>query len=292
MKKLTVLGFSALLVLGLVAMAGAHKPEGEQYFAFQFLDESVPNMDGDLSDWSFIPDDPYSITNPELFSPAKSIRDVGRGEMDPSEVNIWHRLGYNANNEFLYFATQIFDDFHDIDRENLGHLWRDDSIEIRINPSAVLKAEQNVDGEPINFINYHFAVPPLEGVYEGGGAPDWIHDGSPYLSFGWSATGEAMGAGGSTYVYEMGTMPVAALGEGPEDTEFFDMEEGEVIHFNITMPDVDCPAPCNYNGFWAVSPGPDNNPEVDLVLAPLEEDVMQTAVEDVSWGMIKAGLSE
>ena len=293
MKKLTIFGLAAFLIVGLVAVAGAHKPEGELFFAFQFNDDSVPVIDGNHSDWSFIPADPYEIRNDRLFSPAASIRDVGRGAADPSEANIRHRIGYNANDEFLYFSTEMFDDYHDIDREDPGSLWRDDDWEVRVNPSAVSAEEHNPEGEPVNKIIYVHAVPPLEGVYERilpGEDKDWMVDGGGNLEFGWSFTGEML-AGEGTYYYEMKLRPVVALGETAEDTEWMDMEEGEQLHLNVTMADTDAPQPATYNGFWAISPGPGNNPEVDFVLAPLD-DVEQTAVEEVSWGMIKAGISE
>lgn len=290
MKKLIVLA----LVVGLAAMAGAHKPEGELYFAFQFLDESIPVQDGHFDDWAFVPGT-YSITSEDLFSPSKSIRDVGRGEFDPSDVNIHHRWGWNPNTDWVYLATSIFDNHHNIDRDGgPGIMWQDDSIEIRLNPQAVPAEEQNVEGEPLNFTNYHYAIPPLDGVFENiPPAPEWLYAGSDYVSFGWSFDGEMLGDGDSTYRYEFGAAPIAALADTPEDTEFADLEEDDVIHINITMPDLDAPQPALYNGFWAVSPGPGNNPEVDLVMNILE-DVEQTAtaVEDVSWGMIKAGLSE
>jgi hypothetical protein len=289
-KKLIVLG----LVVGLAAMVGAHKPEGELFFAFQFTDEALPTMDGHFDDWSFVPET-YSIRQDRLFSPSKSIRDVGRGEADPSDFNAHHRWGWNPNNDWIYLATSVFDNHHNIDRDGgPGIMWQDDSIEIRINPQAVPAEEQNVEGAPLNFINYHYAVPPLDGVIENiPSAPDWMFAGSDYVSFGWSFDGEMLGDGDSTYRYEFGTTPVTALGETAATTEFADMEEDDIFHINVTHPDLDAPQPALYNGFWAISPGPGNSPEVDLVLNVLEDmEQTATAVEEVSWGMIKAGLSE
>lgn len=290
MKKLIILG----VIVGLAAMAGAHKPEGEQYFMFQFTDATVPVCDGDLGDWEGIPET-YSIRSPELFSPSASIRDVGRGVYDPSEIEIWHRWGFNSEIEYFWLATTIFDNYHDIDRENLGYFWKDDSIEIRVNPSAVPAEEHNVEGEPMNFLNYHFGVPPLEGIFMGGAPPEWMPANGDYIKFGWSYTGEQFFAGESTYIYEFGCMPVMAMGEDAASTEFYDVEELETVHINVTVPDLDAPQPATYNGFWAISPGPGNNPEVDFVLAELEDPYPlegYTAVEDFSWGMIKAGIAK
>ena len=263
----TVMGILSVALVGVCETHG-HQPEGEQYFAFQFVDEAVPVIDGDLGDWSLVPLQPYSITNPDLFSPNKFIRDVGRGELDPSDINIWHRVGYNPNTELLYFASQVFDDYHDIDRADVGSFWFDDSLEIRLNATAVGADEHNLPGEPRNRLDYHFAVPPVEGVYEGGPRPPWQNDGTGYLHFGWSATGELFGEGGSTYFYEVAIRPVEAEGQGAEDSIFSDLEEGDVLHFNISVGDLDAPgAPTDafYNGFWTVGPSGDNAPETDLV---------------------------
>jgi len=293
-KRISILAIAALVVGGLAGMASAHKPEGEKYFAFQFEDAAVPVIDGQFNDWAFVPEF-YRIRGDRIFSPNKDIRDAGRGVYDPSEVNIVHMFGFNPNDEFLYIATEMFDDYHDIDRENAGNLWRDDDWEVRINATALPEAEHNLEGEPVNFITYVHAVPAVEGIFERilpGEDKEWMVGGGGNLEFGWSFTGEML-AGESTYFYEMKLRPIIALGDTEAETEWMDLEEGEELHVNITNADTDAPQPATYNGFWALSPGPSNNPEVDLVLDEIDPDVEQipgTAVESSSWGLIKASL--
>ena len=296
MRKVSILAVAGLVIIGLASMAAAHKPEGEKYFAFQFEDDAVPVIDGVFNDWVFVPEF-YKIRGDRIFSPNKDIRDSERGVYDPSEVNIVHMLGFNPNDEFVYIATEMFDDYHDIDREDPGSLWRDDDWEVRFDGTAVAEDEHNQEGEATNYIIYVHAVPPLEGVYERilpGEDREWMVDGGGNLEMGWTYTGEMLG-GESTYYYEMKLRVISALGDTEENTEWNDLEEGEEVHFNITMADTDAPQPATYNGFWAVSPGPSNNPEVDLVMDELDSDVDQvpgTSVEGSSWGMIKAGLAE
>jgi hypothetical protein len=296
MKKLTIFAVAGLVIVGLASMASAHKPEGEKYFAFQFEDGAVPTIDGVFNDWVFVPEF-YRIRGDRIFSPNKGIRDVGRGDYDPSDVNIVHMYGFNPNDEFVYISTEMFDDYHDVDREDPGSLWRDDDYEVRFNATALPEAEHNLEGEPVNFVTYVHCVPPLEGVYERilpGEDKEWMVDGGGNLEFGWTFTGEML-SGEGTYFYEMKLRPIIALADTEGDTDWMDLEEGEELHVNITMADTDAPQPATYNGFWALSPGPSNNPEVDLVLDELDSSVEQipgTAVEGSSWGMIKAGLSE
>ena len=260
------------LLVCLAAVAGAHKPDGETFYAVQFPDHDVPVIDGNLDDWDLVPEK-YSIRSNRLFSPAKSVRDVERGEYDSSDIEIRHRIGFNPNTERLYFAFVVIDNYHDIDRESIGALWTDDSIDLRLNPTAVPAEEQNLEGEPANSMIYLLAVPPLEGIYHliFPGGYDWMLDGGGHLDFGWSFAGEMLDSGESTYIYEMSMTPIVALGESAAETEFMDVEEGEQVHFNILVPDIDGPEPATYNGFWGVSPGPLNEPECDLYLAELED---------------------
>ena len=293
MQKFTIAAIAGLVVVGLVGMAGAHKPEGEKYFAFQFEDGAVPVIDGDLSDWAFVPDF-YRITQDKLFSPNKGIRDVGRGEFDPSDVFNTHTFGFNPNDEFLYVSTSQYDNYHNADREAPNSLWTDDDWEVRINPTALPEDQHNLEGEPVNYIIYVHAVPAVQDVYEvilpG---PDFLLDGNGHLEFGWSWDGEMLD-GETTYFLEMKLNPVVALGETEGETVWMDIEEGDEIHMNVTHADLDAPHPATYNGFWAISPGPSNNPEVDLVMDEIDDSVdqMATAVEATSWGLIKEGLSK
>ena len=279
-----------ILVVGLAATAGAHDPAGEVFHAVQFPDEAVPVIDGNLDDWALVPEK-YSIRTDTLFSPDQSLGDVDRGGYDPDDINIWHRVGFSATTGRLYFSSTVFDDYHSSDREDPGSLWLDDSWEVRINASMLLyNAPNEWTGPPFRFI-YSYAVPPREGIYQRmmpGEEYEWMLN---RVEFGWSFTGAMTGTGGSTYVYELSTTPVMTLYESANETEFLDVEEGTVVHFNIGVIDVDGPG-YDLDGYWTVSPGPGNHPWTDLQLAELEDVWSTTSVADISWGMIKAGLAE
>ena len=262
---------ASALIPALVGMAWAHLPEGETYYAVQFPDHAIPVIDGNLDDWDRVPER-YSIRTGQLFNLADMDITGRRRPYDPSDIEILHRVGYNANTERLYFASVVFDNDHNSDRDDAGLLWRDDDWEVRINPTAVNVEQQNVGGEPANSIACLFAVPPVEGVYQralvaANDEPEWLLD---TVDFGWSFSG-AMTGGQATYYYEMSTTPVVALGQTAAETEFADLEHGDVVHYNIITVDVDMPNPQWYSGIWAVSPGPGVEPIVDLYLAELED---------------------
>lgn len=300
MKKLTKLGLAAVLVMALSSMAFGHAPPGELYFAVQFPDNLVPNIDGDLSDWDVVPIDPYTIRNDRLYSPVAEIQPVGRGEIDVSDINIRHIMGWNENSNKLYVMSEVFDNIHNADRENPSAFWQDDAWEVEVNPDHTPTEEHNLEGEPANNFSYKWAVPPVEGSYQyyrPVSALEWLVDGSEWVSFGWGFSGEQFGE--STYRYELAITPISSLPNDasatPDQAVVFDLAENEIIHTSITVGDFD--EPCtecvleSYQGFWTMSPEMCCTGTNDIVLAPVEpslEALSATAVESVSWGQIKA----
>ena len=81
----------------------------------------------------------------------------------------------------------------------------------------------------------------------------------------------------------------------PEQAVVFDLAENEIIHTSVTVGDFDeaC-TECaleSYQGFWTMSPESCCTGTNDVVLAEMEPslaEMEETAVEDVSWGQIKA----
>ncbi len=81
-----------------------------------------------------------------------------------------------------------------------------------------------------------------------------------------------------------------------EGVVIMDLEEDEIVHLSMTVGDFDeaC-TECeleSYQGFWTMSPEScctGTNDVVLDILDPSLEDMVDTAVEDISWGQIKAG---
>ena len=300
MKKLTKLGLAAALITAMSSMAFGHAPPGELYFAVQFPDNLVPTMDGDLSDWDVVPIDPYTIRNDRLYSPVAEIQPVGRGEIDVSDINIRHIMGWNENANKLYVMSEVFDNIHNADRENPSAFWQDDAWEVEVNPDHTPTEEHNLEGEPANNFSYKWAVPPVEGSYQyyrPVSALEWLVDGSEWVNFGWGFSGEQFGE--STYRYELAITPITSLPNDasatPDQAVVFDLGENEIIHTSITVGDFDeaC-TECvleSYQGFWTMSPEMCCTGTNDVVLAEMEPSLMEeasTAVDVVSWGQIKA----
>lgn len=293
-----VITFVAIALLGLAAQVEAHSPPGELFFAAQFPDEAVPAMDGNPSDWRIVPETPYHIRTDRMSAADPSIGLRERGSSDPSDLSMNVVVGWNNSANKLYFLTEVFDNIHNTDRPDVAQFWEDDDIEINLNPSHVPKEEQNLEGEPTNNQYYGFTVPPIEGQYfYPQPAHPWLTDKSSWVDFGWSFTGEQYGE--STYFYEAGITPMLSvpIGESVAENqvESYDLEEGDIIHFTVDIGDFDEPGQ-TYNSFWGVSADRACCAATsDLLLAELDPLLLEalasgvTAVEQSSWGRIKAG---
>lgn len=297
MRRRIVLALSAIMVLAFTASVSGHTPVGEVFFAAQFPDEAVPTMDGDPSDWDIVPESPYHIRTDRMSAADPSIGLRERGSSDPSDLNMDSVVGWNESSNKLYFLVSVFDDIHNTDRDDVADFWEDDDIEINLNGDATPGEEHNLEGEPYNNQYYGFTVPPIEGQYfYPQPAFDWMQDGSKWVDFGWSFEGEQFGE--STYIYEAALTVYfsapRAEGAAESEVEIVDLEEGEVVHFTIDIGDFDEPGQ-TYDSFWSIS---DDraccSANSDLLMAPvdplLEEALANrpTAVEEASWGRIKA----
>jgi len=313
MRRISLLGMTALLVVGMAGVATAHAPPGEVNFVFQWPDSAIPQIDGDLSEWDVVPAT-YEITNPDLFqvfaAGPRHPEMTERGDIDPEDMFIRHRIGWNDNTNRLYFATSVFDDEHDRDSES-NCLWDDDDWEVRVGPNIPWEEmnEGATDGD-LNLSHFLIAVPPIEGGTVGitgyfdffpwSTAADFLQEGNTEIwEFGWSFDGEMYGE--STYYYELSYRHFEATPSGDPPSPLpplVDLEEGDTYHINIMVLDRDPKIKAAggktweslYSGIWSISPGPDNAPKSDFVMAPLEDVSFVTAISNKTWGQIKAGI--
>ena len=291
MKRLIL---SASLVIAVAV--SAHNPPGELFFAAQFPDNLVPTMDGNLADWDIVPIDPYTIRNDRLYSPVAEIQPVGRGEIDASDMNIRHVFGWNDNLNKIYVMSEVFDNIHNNDRQDAARFNHDDAWELEVNADHTPTEEHNVTDEPANNFSYKWAVPPVEGQYQfyrPNASLSWLLDGSKWVDFGWGFSGDQFGE--STYFYELAVTPIWGLpreNATPENTEFMDLEENDVVHLSIAMGDLE--SGDEYQGFWTLTAEGSNTSVTDFIATPPDPALGEptTAVEGTTWGAIKAGFIE
>jgi hypothetical protein len=81
------------------------------YQCFQFPDERLPVIDGDLSDWELVGEEYAQDT----YGLIEYNRQLGRG-YDLHNLDVRVRTGYNVRANRIYMAVEYWDDFHNLDR--------------------------------------------------------------------------------------------------------------------------------------------------------------------------------
>ena len=286
--------FLPLLLLCMATMAWGHYPPGEFLFAVQFPDENLPTVDGNIAEWSVIPQVPYEVGN-DMYSDA--VYSKVRGEIDVSDLSVRQIVGWNDNNNRLYIMAEVFDNVHNADREDPAQFWADDAWEIYINPTH----EDGGDDAGLDYTikqSFNFAMPPIGGNW-GQNLPDFEWRVDPFNNDTWqlnfSFEGEEFGE--STYFYELWVQPLDFIPEDGdrEAAEETDLEEGQIIAMSWTFGDFDAPG-TDYQGFWSTSPNGCCRADNDMVMSEMDDTIdwaaAPTAVESNTWGRIKAQFSE
>lgn len=312
--KNALLSLMGIGFLVFAVVAGAHEPPGEITLAVNFPPGNEPVADGDPSEWDIIPRGPYAITSDELFSHfglEQRERDgatLARGEMNLSSLDTEYILGWSDSKDRVYYVMRVFDDVHVTRRQELGRFFFDDAIE-------TFFLFNHISGEEVRALNddgfnssieLTFAVPPIEDSWQFPfcrACTDWLYSGGEFFTFGWSFEGEEFGE--STYYYELdiGAYLGYPAGLGDEltaaDVVSTTLNEGEIIHYTISLGDVDGgegirteeTGDLRAGGYWSTTSGGDASwlGQHDLLLSPADDTIaFPTAVESDSWGRIKA----
>ena len=220
-----------------------------------------------------------------------------RGEIDVSDLSVRQIVGWNDNNDKLYFMAEVFDNVHNSDREDPAQFWADDAWEIYIAPThpeeegggAYAAGEGGIVKQSFNF-----AMPPVGGNW-GQNLPDFEWRVDPFNDDTWqiafSFEGEEYGE--STYFYELWVQPLDFI---PDDgdraaAEGTDLSEGDIIAISWTFGDFDEPG-TTYQGFWSTSPNGCCRADNDMVMSEADDSIdwgaMPTATATDTWGRIKS----
>ena len=109
LEIISILAGSFIFLLFCFAPCWGHAPESVTYKAFQFPDGLEPEIDGEFEDWSIV-DPMYQIVSSDL-------RDLVGGSQ-PNDEDFYAELmvGWSKTQNRLYFAAEVHDDIHQIDR--------------------------------------------------------------------------------------------------------------------------------------------------------------------------------
>ena len=263
--KTLIRGFCALSILiAASAVVSAHQPSGGIFPVFQFPENALPRIDGDLSDWDMVPEK-FWITLDNNFgksevmpSGAYTYHPIWR-DFDLADLNVKCIVGWNEKTNRIYVMAEVVDDYLHNSRENPSRYDWDDDINLVIDADhsggklfkkrwEYLPREEQEQLFYTTGQLYTMLVPPIDGYYSfmyflDGGTFWWLTDGTrdlapDYLKTGWTRTGETGGPG--TYTYEFMVTPWELLSPGgPDSSTIVDLEEGKIIHLGFLFKDYD-----------------------------------------------------
>lgn len=298
MKKSALLA-AACLTLGLACAASAHK--GPLNNVFQWPAGMEPTMDGDLSEWSVVPED-YVIGSAQHF-------DIVNGQgsnMNPSDLGSRCIIGWSASTNRLYYMQERFDDYYDRNGGD-GAAGGDDSWEVAVDAdhggeSIYITDTEIVDEKERELAQgrwaqtAHYRFPPLAPF---GWKWFWMssstwHDQKPWADYGFRLDGQLNSGDATAYIEIMTAAWDDFNFHGPELSVLHTFKEGDIIGLGWGLIDHDADTQgLNYDAWWGY-PGDGDQWRTsatigDWFLAPVDPRVnFQTAVEEQSWGRIKA----
>ena len=259
-------------------------------------------MDGDLGDWDNVPS-VFWVTHDDLIETVTGTQ----GDPDPSNLAERIIFGWSPKTNILYFMEDRFDDFFYGTIDN-----NFDTVEVMLDfdhsadPIFQNVASEGLDAERWEGAlsqNYRYQLQNENQMWLWGAAP-WAGE-EPYSGVRWTYEGELVG-GPTTLHMEMWFTPFDDL---PTNSTSIDddriiihtMKEGEIMGIGFSVQDDDDGADGSYNGYWTNSGDTEiyfkATAMVDYVFLGYNESIWVagenvTAVEEDSWGRIKAGFSE
>ncbi len=302
---------AAVSLLSFSSVAIAHVPEGLVLGVWQWPTTHLPVMDGDISEWDVVPGNlwlsAFSEFNGEPLNTVVA-GEVG-AEVDAADLNFRWTQGWNDELDRLYFVQDRFDDVWDRDGGGIGGAGGDDSFEINIDAdhggdvswfgADDFDTEEEVarNRGRLNQMS-HYRWPPLEPIgwnWMWASSATW-HDVEPYSCCGDSFTLNGAHGTEATLQAEWWTVAWDDLDhESPANSIQHDFVENEIIGMSISIIDNDIGTDADTDAAFAAwrlggqrCGNGDGKCATDFILLPVQNELLPTAVEDDSWGRIKA----
>ncbi len=310
MKKFVMM----LALVGVCSSSFAHIPEGRVFGVFQWPSNNLPVLDGDISEWDAVPDELWiDLDDPDMVA---GEGDVGR-EKDRSDIYFRFAMGWNDETDRLYYVYDRYDDVWDRDGGGIGCCGQDDSIEIGVDAdhaggwfhsggagiSGDLTDEENALYNGGSSQTSHYRWPTLAPF---GWSWFWMsnstwHGNEPHQCCEDSFNLDGAHGGEANFQAEWYTVAWDDFNyNGPELSVPHDFVELDVIGAGLQIVDNDNgPEDAEDTTPWTVKWSLGGASDVfgnagsfaDFVLMPLDEAALATAVENDSWGHIKASMN-
>jgi hypothetical protein len=319
MKKILVMALAVALVAGVNSTANAHIG-GLVFPVFELPTSDLPDLnDGTLEDWEDVL--PATDLTHDDFAPLNVADGAGINPEDLAYRIFW---AWHSAGQHLYFAIERVDNVYINKYEggDLTSLWRHDSVEVMVDGDHTAGSyngfsAEDFSEEEIKLLK-NFQAQQYVAVAE---SPDGNSLGYQGNGQGWANSPPWADGGGFNDGAENPNTSVIELyltawdehnWEGPELSKRSDLTAGKIIGFQISVPDFDLD--CNgcgdfgtdedgntitagYHGFHTLSGQPNTWREADNFVdgeligcdtGDCGNAPTNTAVEDDSWGRIKA----
>lgn len=299
MKKVLVAAAASVIALSSVAVA--HDPPGYLNAVFQWPESALPILDGNLAEWDVIPAE-FWLTEQDLVQSSERA-DVYTGPLDVSSIAVRMITTWNEETNRTYWGMERFDDHSSggssddlegvLDADHSGGTFWD-----LADQSAEEIARQR--GRHAQTHHWYFDAGFSEvWTWFWMTQADWYDD-PQYTAEAHSVIGEVGSDGELTQFAEWYQIYWDDFNwEDPAGSVVHDFEVDEIIGLAYHLYDGDLrdgSEDCNCWSRWALSPNVasfgDADFLADFVLLPVDDSIeFVTAVEDDSWGRIKASLA-
>ncbi|MEO6003496.1 MAG: PKD domain-containing protein [Opitutus sp.] len=268
--------FTFITALGLLAAAAPlaqalEKPE-ITYQVFQFPADKIPRVDGNIDDWSMVPES-YVVGTDQLWDDSKK-----HPAPDPKTLDVRVRVGWVKGLNRLYFLYEAYDDYWDFSQPGLHN----DTFEIvvdgdasggplidkahkefwtpaRVGESAAAP-DDRISGDAAHWAihgvhaqNYHIFTPAVNKDWTmAWGSPTWTKE-FPWSNAAYAFNGKPGEPG--KLVLEFWVTPFDYAGpEGPQRAVESVLAENKIIGLAWAIIDYDNVDAKGSSGFWNLSP--------------------------------------
>lgn len=288
MKRISVVFVALFVAMSFVGAANAHLPPGTTFFVFQWPDDRLPNIDGDISEWDIVPE-VYWVTADEMFNQFGAA-------MDLSDFNSKYAWGWNATTNMLYFGGWIYDDMRhgtehwsiEVDANHTGAQYRD----VEGWTEEEKKRWQNAVAQ-----KYDYAYPedPKGYILRTANASTWSVE-PPYAEWGARVVSGIPNDFETPDVIEqeLAITPWEDLNwVGPEVSKIVPLTENRILGIEVNTGDKDADPGAYDDAYWSTCGGVNAwkfaDQFGDFLLAPIEPGLFPgpTPVRDLTWGRIK-----
>ncbi len=283
--------FNALLsavVVSALAVGSAYGHQGQMKFMFQFPDNLVPTLDGDMSDWDIV-GEVYQITGETMFNQFGA-------PLDLSDFNATLMWGYNLSENRAYYGAWISDDtINDTEKWSTTTDWDHSGGRFRNFDQG---DEFEARWASAQAQRYDLAIP----IFSSSGYFTRIITGSkawagvdPFLmSAGKFLRGDVNTFEPAEMFTEVSIVPFDDIHpDGADASIEHQFAEGQIVGIEVNWGDKDADPgaydDAYWSGFGGVGASADADQFGDYLLAPIEAG-LPTAVESSTWGQVKTSL--